>query len=183
MATAKDIMARAERAGCEIVLPTDVVVAKELKQGVEWRVCPVGDVPPGAMILDFGPEASPTSSGASARPHRAVERPSRRLRDGAVRRGDFCARPRGGPPDQGGKLVSVAGGGDTVRALNDAHVAGDFTYVSTAGGAFLEWLGGDAVAGCGGACPQRRPRRLRIICSSKFQLTGMCLRVVRFNRA
>ena len=57
MPTAKDIMARAKQAGCEIVLPTDAVVAKELKQGVAWSVCPVGAVPPGAMILDFGPDS------------------------------------------------------------------------------------------------------------------------------
>ena len=54
--------------------------------------------------------------------------------------------------------MSVAGGGDTVRALNEAHVAGDFSYVSTAGGAFLEWLGGAQLPGVVGACPQRRPR-------------------------
>ena len=141
--TAKDIMARAEQAGCEIVLPTDAVVAKELKEGVAWSVCSVGEAPTGAMILDFGPES--------------VTDLKRRL--GAVRTvlwngplGAFETAPFGEATfalarevarlTKEGKLVSVAGGGDTVRALNEAHVADDFSYVSTAGGAFLEWLGG-----------------------------------------
>jgi phosphoglycerate kinase len=57
IATAKDILARAEQEGCEVVLPTDVVVAKEFKPGVDWQVCPVGQVPADAMILDFGPKS------------------------------------------------------------------------------------------------------------------------------
>jgi phosphoglycerate kinase len=141
--TARTIMAKAERSGCEIVLPSDVVVAKELKAGVAWHVCPVGEVPADAMILDFGPES--------------LADLERRL--GAVRTvlwngplGAFETAPFGEATSalarevarltKEGKLVSVAGGGDTVRALNAAHAAADFTYVSTAGGAFLEWLGG-----------------------------------------
>jgi phosphoglycerate kinase len=148
VATANDIMARAEQAGCEIVLPSDAVVAKELKEGVAWQICPVSDVPEGAMILDFGPESTADLE--------------RRL--GAVRTvlwngplGAFEMAPFGEATfalarevarlTKEGKLVSVAGGGDTVRALNEAHVAGDFTYVSTAGGAFLEWLGGRELPG------------------------------------
>ena len=141
--TARTIMGKAERSGCEIVLPSDVVVAKELKAGVAWHVCPVGEVPADAMILDFGPES--------------LADLERRL--GAVRTvlwngplGAFETAPFGEATSalarevarltKEGKLVSVAGGGDTVRALNAAHAAADFTYVSTAGGAFLEWLGG-----------------------------------------
>jgi phosphoglycerate kinase len=141
--TARDIMAKAERSSCEIVLPSDVVVAKELKAGVAWRVCPVGEVPADAMILDFGPDG--------------LADLKRRL--GAVRTvlwngplGAFETAPFGEATfalarevarlTKEGKLVSVAGGGDTVRALNAAHAAADFTYVSTAGGAFLAWLGG-----------------------------------------
>jgi phosphoglycerate kinase len=148
VATANDIMTRAERAGCEIVLPTDAVVAKELKEGVAWRVCPVGQVPEDAMILDFGPESTADLK--------------RRL--GSVRTvlwngplGAFETAPFGEATfalarevarlTNEGKLVSVAGGGDTVRALNETHVADDFTYVSTAGGAFLEWLGGRELPG------------------------------------
>jgi phosphoglycerate kinase len=148
VATANDIMARAEQTGCEIVLPSDAVVAKELKEGVAWRVCPVSDVSEDAMILDFGPESTADLK--------------RRL--GSVRTvlwngplGAFETAPFGEATfalarevarlTKAGKLVSVAGGGDTVRALNETHVADDFTYVSTAGGAFLEWLGGRELPG------------------------------------
>jgi len=143
MATAKDIMARAERSGCEIVLPSDVVVAKALKAGVDWRVCPVGEVPADAMILDFGPESL-------ADLERRLGTVKTVLWNGPL--GAFETAPFDKATlalarevarlTKAGKLVSVAGGGDTVRALNAAHVAPDFTYVSTAGGAFLEWLGG-----------------------------------------
>jgi phosphoglycerate kinase len=118
-------------------------VAAALKEGADWQVCPVGEVPAGAMILDFGPKS--------------VTDLKRRL--GAVRTvlwngplGAFETAPFGDATfalarevarlTKEGKLVSVAGGGDTVRALNAAEAASEFTYVSTAGGAFLEWLGG-----------------------------------------
>jgi phosphoglycerate kinase len=146
--TARTIMAKAERSSCEIVLPSDVVVAKELKAGVAWHICPVGEVPADAMILDFGPDS--------------VADLERRL--GAVKTvlwngplGAFETAPFGEATfalaravarlTREGRLVSVAGGGDTVRALNEAHAASDFTYVSTAGGAFLEWLGGHQLPG------------------------------------
>ena len=102
LGTAKEIMARAAQSGCEIVLPKDVVIADALKEGVEWRVCPVTEVPDGALILDFGPESiAALKERLKDRPHRAVERTSRRLRDAAFRRGDVRARPRGGEPHQG----------------------------------------------------------------------------------
>jgi phosphoglycerate kinase len=141
--TARTIMAKAERSGCEIVLPSDVVVAKELKAGVAWHVCPVGEVPADTMILDFGPESL-----ADLERHLGAVRTV--LWNGPL--GAFETAPFGEATSalarevarltKEGKLVSVAGGGDTVRALNAAHAAADFTYVSTAGGAFLEWLGG-----------------------------------------
>jgi len=148
VATAKDIMARAKASGCEIVLPSDVVVAKELKEGVDWQVCPVGEVPAGTMILDFGPE-----SVADLKRRLATVRTV--LWNGPL--GAFETPPFGEATfalarevarlTKDGKLVSVAGGGDTVRALNEAHVADDLSYVSTAGGAFLEWLGGAQLPG------------------------------------
>lgn len=141
--TAKNILAKAGHGGCEIVLPADAVVAKELKEGVESKVCPIGKVPADSMILDFGPES--------------VADLKRRLAEtrtvlwngplGAFETAPFgdatfaVAREVARLTKQGG-LVSVAGGGDTVRALNEAGAAEDFSYVSTAGGAFLEWLGG-----------------------------------------
>jgi phosphoglycerate kinase len=141
--TAKDVMARANAAGCAIVLPSDAVVAKALAEGADWQVCPVAKVPQDAMILDFGPDSV---AGLKRRladirtvlwngPLGAFETPP----FGA---GTFAIAKEVARLTQEGKLISVAGGGDTVRALNEAHVADDFSYVSTAGGAFLEWLGG-----------------------------------------
>ena len=146
--TAKDIMARAERAGCEIVLPSDVVVATELKAGADWQICPVEAVPADAMILDVGPETLADLKRRVAEvktvlwngPLGAIETPP-------FGEGTFALAREVARLTREGKLISVAGGGDTVRALNEAHAADDFSYVSTAGGAFLEWLGGKELPG------------------------------------
>ncbi len=148
VATAKDIMARAERAGCEIVLPSDVVVAKEFKPGVDWRVCPVGAVPADAMILDFGP----ASVADLKRRLGAVKTvlwngPLGAFETAPFGEGTFALAREVARLSREGKLVSVAGGGDTVRALNIVNATDDLTYVSTAGGAFLEWLGGKELPG------------------------------------
>jgi phosphoglycerate kinase len=141
--TAKDIMALAARSGCELVLPIDVVVAKELKENADHWICPAGQVPADAMILDAGPQTLANLSRhlAGVRtvlwngPLGAFETPP--FGEGTLALAREVARLT-----REGRLVSVAGGGDTVRALNAAGVAADLTYVSTAGGAFLEWLGG-----------------------------------------
>jgi phosphoglycerate kinase len=141
--TAKDIIALAARAGCEIVLPIDVVVAGELKEYADHVVCPVDEVPGDAMILDAGPQslANLKRRLASVRtvlwngPLGAFE--TKPFGEGTLALAREIARLT-----REGGLISVAGGGDTVRALNAAGVAADLTYVSTAGGAFLEWLGG-----------------------------------------
>jgi phosphoglycerate kinase len=141
--TAKDIMARAERARCEIVLPTDVVIADELKQGVDWRVCPVGKVPDGALILDFGPESIAALKRRLATVRTVLwNGPLGAFETAPFGEGTFALAREVASLTKAGKLVSVAGGGDTVRALKEAGAASSFTYVSTAGGAFLEWLGG-----------------------------------------
>jgi phosphoglycerate kinase len=146
--TAKDIMARAAQAGCDIVLPSDVVIANALKEGVEWRVCPVGEVPDGALILDFGPE----SIAALKQRLRGVRTvlwngPLGAFETAPFDEGTFALAREVANLTKEGKLVSVAGGGDTVRALKEADAKSGFTYVSTAGGAFLEWLGGHDLPG------------------------------------
>ncbi|MGD9503179.1 MAG: phosphoglycerate kinase [Methyloceanibacter sp.] len=146
--TAKEIMAEAARSGCEIVLPQDVVIASTLKEGVEWRVCPVTSVPDGMLILDFGPDsiAALKQRLATIRtvlwngPLGAFEVPP-------FGEGTFALAAEVARLTKDGQLVSVAGGGDTVRALKEAGAASGFTYISTAGGAFLEWLGGHALPG------------------------------------
>lgn len=143
VATAKEIKALADRSGCEIVLPMDEVVAMKLEENAESWICPVDKVPADAMILDAGPQSL-----ASLKRRLAGVRTV--LWNGPL--GAFETKPFGEGTlalarevarlTREGRLLSVAGGGDTVRALNDAGVAADITYVSTAGGAFLEWLGG-----------------------------------------
>ncbi len=143
VATAKQIMAIAEQSGCEIVLPTDEVVALKLEENAQSWVCSVDEVPADAMILDVGPESL-----ADLKRRLAGIRTV--LWNGPL--GAFETKPFGEGTlalarevarlTREGRLVSVAGGGDTVRALNVAGVASDLTYVSTAGGAFLERLGG-----------------------------------------
>ena len=146
--TAREIMAKAQAQGCDIVLPTDALVAATLEAGVAAETVSVKAVPAGQMILDVGPATA--------------EHLARRLEDcrSLVWNGPLgCFEV---PPfDQGtnavaraaarltgeGRLLSVAGGGDTVAALAHAGVLEDFTYVSTAGGAFLEWLEGRTLPG------------------------------------
>jgi phosphoglycerate kinase len=146
--TANDIMARAAQAGCDIVLPSDVVIANALKEGVAWRVCPVGEVPDGALILDFGPE-SIAALKQRLKTVRTVlwNGPLGAFETAPFGEGTFALAREVASLTKDGKLVSVAGGGDTVRALKEAGAKSGFTYVSTAGGAFLEWLGGHELPG------------------------------------
>ncbi|MFG1377619.1 phosphoglycerate kinase [Xanthobacter autotrophicus] len=146
--TARAILEKAKAAGCEIVLPVDAVVAKEFKANAANRVVGVDDVGDDEMILDAGPETvavvAQKLDGAKTvvwnGPFGAFEMTPFDAATVAVAR-DVGKRTRAGT------LLSVAGGGDTVAALNHAGVAGDFSYVSTAGGAFLEWLEGKALPG------------------------------------
>ncbi|MDI4656201.1 phosphoglycerate kinase [Xanthobacter autotrophicus] len=146
--TAREILEKAKAAGCEIVLPVDAVVAKEFKANAANRVVGVDEVGDDEMILDAGPETvavvAQKLDGARTvvwnGPFGAFEMTPFDAATVAVAR-DVGKRTRAGT------LLSVAGGGDTVAALNHAGVAGDFSYVSTAGGAFLEWLEGKALPG------------------------------------
>ena len=147
-ATAREIMDRADGSGCRILLPVDALLAKEFAANAPHRVAAIEDVGGDEMILDAGPETVKALT--------AVLRECRTLvwngPMGAFEIPPFdtatVALARAAAElTKAGRLLSVAGGGDTVAALNHAGVAGDFTYVSTAGGAFLEWLEGKTLPG------------------------------------
>jgi phosphoglycerate kinase len=146
---AESIFERAEAAGCTIHLPYDVIVAKEFAPNPpSLRTCNVHEVAPDEMILDVGPAAVEALADALKTcrtlvwngPLGAFETPPF---DAAT----VALAKTAAALTQDGSLVSVAGGGDTVAALNHAGVAQDFTFVSTAGGAFLEWMEGRVLPG------------------------------------
>jgi phosphoglycerate kinase len=146
--TALDIMHKAKVENREIVLPVDAVVAKEFKAHAPTRVAPVNDVAEDEMILDIGPRTLEHVISVLARtktlvwngPFGAFE--TEPFDTGTVEVAEAVAELT-----RAGKLVSIAGGGDTVAALNAANAATRFTYVSAAGGAFLEWMEGKALPG------------------------------------
>jgi phosphoglycerate kinase len=148
-ATAEQIMEAADRSGCIVHLPYDVVVAKEFAANPpSLRTCNVHEVAEDEMILDVGPAAVEALGDALKNCRTLVWNGPL----GAFEIAPFdkatvaLARTAAALTKEGG-LVSVAGGGDTVAALNHAGVAGDFTFVSTAGGAFLEWMEGKELPG------------------------------------
>jgi len=147
--TAEEILEAAERANCTVHLPYDVVVAKELAANPpSLRTCNVHEVGADEMILDIGPAAVEALADVLKTcrtlvwngPLGAFETPPFDAATVALARTAAALT-------QEGSLVSVAGGGDTVAALNQAGVASDFTFVSTAGGAFLEWMEGKKLPG------------------------------------
>ena len=147
-AEARRIMGEASGAGWGIALPTDVVVTQEFREGAESTTVPVVDVPSDGMILDLGPESCARVEAALAESRTLVwNGPLGAFEiepfDQATTR---CARAAARLTEEG-SLLSVAGGGDTVAALQGAGVLGAFSYVSTAGGAFLEWLEGRTLPG------------------------------------
>ncbi len=147
-ATANSILNAAEVAGCTVHLPYDVVVATEFRAHAPTRVANVHEVAADEMILDVGPAAVEALGDALKTcrtlvwngPLGAFETPPFDTATVALAR--TAAALTGD-----GSLVSVAGGGDTVAALNQAGVADSFTFVSTAGGAFLEWMEGKTLPG------------------------------------
>ena len=146
--TARSIAAAAQKAKCRILLPVDATVAAELKPRVHAHVVDVDHVPEDEMILDIGPKSVTGVEEVLAHaktlvwngPFGAFETPPFDAATMAIAK--TAARLT-----RQGELTSVAGGGDTVAALNEAKVADDLTYVSTAGGAFLEWMEGKALPG------------------------------------
>jgi phosphoglycerate kinase len=148
VATARDIMAKAAEHHREIVLPVDAVVAHEFAARAPSRVVPVDAVDGDDMILDIGPRSIEHVVSVLARTKTLVwNGPFGAFELEPFDTGTVEAAEAAAELSAAGKLVSVAGGGDTVAALNKAGVADRFTYVSTAGGAFLEWLEGKALPG------------------------------------
>ncbi len=146
--TARDIMAEAKAKGCEIVLPGDAVIAREFKAGAACETVSVDRVPAGAMILDVGPLSVAHVATVLASCRTLLwNGPMGAFEISPFGAGTFALAKQAAQMTKAGKLISVAGGGDTVAALNAAGVTGDFTYVSTAGGAFLEWLEGRELPG------------------------------------
>ncbi|MGB8817826.1 MAG: phosphoglycerate kinase [Rhizobiaceae bacterium] len=146
--TAKQIMVEAVNAGCAIVLPVDGVVAKEFKAGADNVIVDVNAVPLDGMILDVGPKTVATIAGWISKANTLVwNGPLGAFEIAPFDTATVAAAKAAAQETKAGRLVSVAGGGDTVAALNHAGVADDFTYISTAGGAFLEWMEGKALPG------------------------------------
>ena len=146
--TAREIVRLAGRNNCKLFLPLDVVVAEKLGPGAAARTRPVGSIDDDERILDAGPETV-------ERLCRAIGNSKTLVWNGPLGvfevppfdKGTVTAAKHAGQLAQAGKLVAVAGGGDTVAALNAADVTDEFTFVSTAGGAFLEWMEGKTLPG------------------------------------
>lgn len=146
--TARDIMAKAQAENCEIILPTDVVVAKEFAANSPNKVVPADAVPSDQMILDAGPDTVALIAERIAECKTLIwNGPLGAFEIEPFDAATVAAAKSAAAATVSGKLVSVAGGGDTVAALNHAGVGLDFTYVSTAGGAFLEWMEGRELPG------------------------------------
>jgi phosphoglycerate kinase len=146
--TARRILHEAKSRGCEILLPHDVVVAPVLEAGAGTRVCPAQETPADQMILDVGP-ATVTHYASQIGGCKTLlwNGPLGAFEIAPFGEGTFALARQAAALTQAGGLVSVAGGGDTVAALNAAGVTDLFSYVSTAGGAFLEWIEGQTLPG------------------------------------
>jgi phosphoglycerate kinase len=146
--SARDILAQAKNKGCEIVLPVDAVVAQKFEANAPSRVVSVAAVGNNDMILDIGPRTVEYVVSVLARVKTLVwNGPFGAFEMEPFDNGTIEVAEAAAELTAAGKLVSVAGGGDTVAALNAANVAERFSYVSTAGGAFLEWMEGKALPG------------------------------------
>jgi len=146
--TARGIIDAAKARGCEIVLPVDAAVAAEFKAGAASTIVPIGEVPADRMILDVGPASIEDLKKRLAGVRTLVwNGPLGAFEIEPFDKGTNAVAQAAADLTAAGKLVTVAGGGDTVAALARAGVEERFTYVSTAGGAFLEWLEGKTLPG------------------------------------
>jgi len=145
---ARDVMEKAAEAGCEIVLPVDAVVAEEFAEGAANEQVTLDSVPADGMILDVGPASIDDLTGRLANCKTIVwNGPLGAFEVSPFDTGTNAVAREAARLTKEGKLLSVAGGGDTVAALSNAGVGEAFSYVSTAGGAFLEWLEGKELPG------------------------------------
>src|SRR3569833_204278 len=146
--TARKVVHMANEAGAVILLPTDVVVAKEFKQGAAHRTVPAAQIGADEMALDVGPDSIKAFENRLSTTRTLVwNGPFGAFETAPFDKGTVAAALKVAALTREGKLLSVAGGGDTVAALAHVGVEDDFTYVSTAGGAFLEWLEGKELPG------------------------------------
>jgi phosphoglycerate kinase len=146
--TARDIMAKAEAAGCTLLLPTDVVVAAEFKANAANQTVAADACPAEMMILDAGPKSVGQIKALFETAKTVIwNGPLGAFEIAPFQMATFAAAKAAADLTKAGKLITVAGGGDTVAALNQAGAAEGFTYISTAGGAFLEWMEGKTLPG------------------------------------
>ncbi len=146
--TAKDVLAKAVQQQCQIILPVDVVVARAFKANAENSLHHAQDCPSDAMILDAGPATVKLITDTLMAAETLIwNGPLGAFELEPFDAATVAAARAAASLTKDGQLISVAGGGDTVAALNAAGVAGDFTYISTAGGAFLEWMEGKTLPG------------------------------------
>ncbi|AXC50012.1 phosphoglycerate kinase [Paracoccus suum] len=156
-ATASDILARATGEGCTIHLPVDVVVAREFREGAPSEVVAADACPADAMILDAGPRTVEAITAVFVQCRTLIwNGPLGAFEIAPFDTATNAAAKAAAELTRNGQLVSVAGGGDTVAALNKAGVADDFTFISTAGGAFLEWMEGRDLPGVAALIAARR---------------------------
>ncbi|MBL8643949.1 MAG: phosphoglycerate kinase [Rhodospirillaceae bacterium] len=145
---ARTVLAQAMAHNCRIVLPQDALIADCLKPGVDTTMATIGNIPDDQMILDIGPASSAALAAQLAECKTLLwNGPVGAFETKPFDAGTMAIAQAAADLTKRGKLVSIAGGGDTVAALNAAGVADAFTYVSTAGGAFLEWLEGKDLPG------------------------------------
>ncbi|MEQ8665337.1 MAG: phosphoglycerate kinase [Rhodospirillales bacterium] len=145
---ARAILARAAENGCEVVLPVDAVVAMEFAAGAASEVVPVNAIPADGMMLDVGPDSvAAVTAKLSGCKTLVWNGPMGAFEIEPFDAGTNAVAREAARLTKAGELLSVAGGGDTVAALANAGVEEDFSYVSTAGGAFLEWLEGRTLPG------------------------------------
>jgi phosphoglycerate kinase len=146
--TARGILARAKDRGCAVLLPTDAEVATALEAGAATHTVAIDAVPEDAMVLDFGPDSIAAIEARIADCHTLVwNGPLGAFEIPPFERATVAVAKAAARLSVSGALTTVAGGGDTVAALALAGVTDDFSYVSTAGGAFLEWLEGRVLPG------------------------------------